>query len=102
MEVKKYVAKNKRKIRISLHDRINCLDSKFNEIKELCLAIKWHGNAGNHSNDSITKDDVLDAYEIFEVILEKIFDEREGRIRNLAKRINKQKGIQKHRKKKYV
>lgn len=93
--VKKITQKKKRKIRISLHDRIDSLDGELQEVKELCFAIKWHGNSGSHPNSEVTIDDVLDAYEIFEVIQEKIFDKKSKKAKDLAKKINKRKGVSK-------
>ena len=93
--VKKYIVKKNRRVRVSLHDRIDMLNAKYQQVKELCFAIKWHGNAGSHSDSQITRNDVLDAYEIFEVILEIIYEEKTRRANQLAKKINKQKGIRK-------
>ncbi len=93
LEVNRFAVKNKKRFRISLHARIGLMEAKYKEIKDLCLAIKWHGNAGSHSEDLISKDDVLDAYEIFEVLMEKLFEKKTKNATILAKKINKQKGI---------
>lgn len=50
------------------------------------------GNAGSHSNQVITIDDVLDAYEIMQEILKLIFGEDRNRIEKIARKINKKKG----------
>lgn len=93
LEIKKYRNTKKGRLHLSLHERISLLENKFLDIKDFCLAIKWHGNAGSHSNSIVSRNDVLDAYEIFKVILDKVFDDKPKKINDMVKKINKQKGI---------
>ena len=99
LKIQKLKTKNGKKFRMSLHVRINSMKSSLKEIQNLCFAIKWHGNAGSHPRSNITHDDVLDAYSIFEVILEKLFETKYKDVEKLAKTINKQKGVAKKKKK---
>ncbi len=92
MKVKKYSIKNKKRRYLNLHSRIDMLPKKYVHLKELFFAIKWLGNAGSHSNKIISSDDVLDAYEIMEEILKKIFDKKPKQVKKLAKEIVKKKG----------
>lgn len=56
------------------------------------MAVKWLGNAGSHSGNTVSADDVLDAYELMEKLLTEVFDEESKKIMALAKDINKKKG----------
>ena len=50
------------------------------------MAVKWLGNAGSHSHKTISADDVLDAYEIMEEILKKIYITKSEEVKKLAKK----------------
>jgi hypothetical protein len=90
-----YAAKNGKgkKIRISLHDRIQ----RFRRIDpgsaDYLLAIKWLGNAGSHANfDELGGDDLLNGFELFEHVIESVYVQRERRLKKIAKAINSRKG----------
>lgn len=85
------ISNGKRRL-INLHQRIDLLPSKYEELKELLMAVKWLGNAGSHSGKDLTSDDVMDAYEIMEHILAEIYDSKSTKIKALAKKVNKAKG----------
>ncbi|MCG2787057.1 MAG: DUF4145 domain-containing protein [Anaerolineae bacterium] len=55
-----------------MHDRIVDFEKSKPEIAQKLFAIKWLGNDGSHSAN-MTKNDVLDAYEILEIILDDLF-----------------------------
>ena len=63
--------KGKRKS-INLHGRIVEFEKKDPENAKKLFAIKWLGNEGSHT-DTITKNDVLDAYEILEFVLDDLY-----------------------------
>lgn len=84
--------RNKR-VKISLHNRIEKLAKQHIEFKELLLAIKWIGNEGSHPEKNLTKNDVIDLYEILEHVLAELFDNKSKTILAKAKKINKAKGI---------
>ncbi|RFZ89918.1 DUF4145 domain-containing protein [Mucilaginibacter conchicola] len=75
----------------TLNARIIELKKTRPTISEHLMAIKWIGNSGSH-NINITKDLVLDGYEIMEYVLEQIFDDREKQLSLLVQKINKNKG----------
>lgn len=78
---------------ISLHRRIHLLPTKYSELKEILLAIKWLGNAGSHnSNAEITPDDVLDTYEFTEHVLRELYAPKAKELKRLARKVNKRKG----------
>jgi len=73
-----------------LDDRIRN-NKKTNEyIIELLLSIKWIGNYGSH-DDSISKSDLLDAYEMMNAILDDLFDNHAKKLSELSKTINENK-----------
>ena len=86
---KTIITKHKRRP-LSLHDRIELFRLRFPEIGNSLLAIKWIGNSGSHY-DTLTKDDILDAYILLDFSLSKLYDHREKAIKKLAKEINKKK-----------
>ncbi|MCX5827628.1 MAG: DUF4145 domain-containing protein [Deltaproteobacteria bacterium] len=92
MKVKRYETKNRKKIFLNLNKRIDLIPEKYQSLKDSCRAIKWLGNAGSHSAKKITLDDVMDAYEIMDEVLSKLFDEKQEHINKLVNTINKKKG----------
>lgn len=91
LKIKKFETKEGKRMFVSLHRRITLLPKKFDEFKEYFYAIKWLGNAGSH-NRKISMDDVMDSYDILETILYELFEKRTKSIKNLAKKINFNKG----------
>ncbi len=84
---------NNEEVRLSLGYRIGKLPNEYSHVKEMIKAVKWLGNAGSHSNDEIKIDDVMDAYELTEHILEEIYEEpKVERIKAIARKINENKG----------
>jgi len=87
---KTFLSRNKRK-GYSLHKRIELFKGTKPEQAELLMAIKWIGNSGSHTSDSLTKDDILDSYEILEHVTTKLYETDSKRIAKLTKTINKRK-----------
>jgi len=77
---------------LNLHRRIELIPEKHSNLKELLFAIKWLGNAGSHANKETSNDDVMDAYEILDVVLNEIYESKHKKATQLAKQINKKKG----------
>lgn len=94
--VKRYTTAGKagkrRRRLLSLHQRIDHLPAKHSESRELLQALKWLGNDGSHSRTRIQPDDVLDAFEILEHVLEVTFVQRAKQLKAVAKRVNKDRG----------
>lgn len=99
LKIKRYVLKVKKRTFLSLHRRIELLPAKYKHLQDLFFAAKWLGNAGSHSDRVVTIDDVLDAYEIMEEILQDLFIKKTKRVKSIAKKINKAKGPKKNAKK---
>lgn len=70
-----------------LHNRIENFKSTNSTVGDLLLAIKWIGNSGSHYAD-ITKEAVLDGYEMLEYALERLYNDREQRLVALSQKIN--------------
>lgn len=77
--------------RRSLHSRIKEFKNNQPEVGEQLLAIKWLGNAGSHPG-GLSKDDVMDAYEILQHVLDELFVKRRARVRKLTKAIIHRRG----------
>lgn len=93
LKVKRTELRNKKRVYISLHRRVLLLPQAYSDLKDLLIAIKWLGNTGSHT-PVITMDDVMDAYDILEMVINELFEKRASGIKKLAKRINKRKGPQ--------
>ncbi len=90
--VKRFNTKNGKRIFLNLHSRISLLPAKYSELGELLLAIKWLGNAGSHADSVVTIDDVMDAYELIDHVLQELYTQKAKKAKALAKLINKKKG----------
>jgi len=88
---KTFIDKKRKRQRLSLHGRIEEFKKIKPEIAEFLLAIKWIGNSGSHVG-TMEKIDILEAYELLELSLNKLYDETEDKLRKLSKQINKRKG----------
>ena len=87
---KTYLDKRKRK-GYTLHRRIEMFKKTNIEEAELLMAIKWIGNTGSHQVDNLTKDDILDGFDILELVTTKLYDTNSSRIKKLSRKINKRK-----------
>lgn len=92
LKIKRFTTNNGRRHFLTLHKRIELLPVKYEGIKDIFLAVKWLGNAGSHSNHTVTLDDVLDSYELTIELLDEIFSKKRKKAQSLAKKINKNKG----------
>ena len=92
----KRFSKNSRKY-IALHHRIEIYEKKNPKVGKHLLALKNLGNAGSH-NTSVTKDDVLDAYSILEVVLNELYSNQSRKeVEKIVKHVNRGKGPIKNR-----
>ena len=77
----------------NIHSRIeNFRDKKNKEIGNLLMANKIIGNAGSHIG-SISNEDLLDGYEILELVCEKLFVKRDKSIKTIAEIINSRNSV---------
>ena len=76
------------KTKILLHDRIVVFEVKKPDIAKRLFALKWLGNEGSHAN-TITKNDLLDAYEILEWAIDDLYVGYKKLIEKKVLKINK-------------
>ena len=75
---------------VGLHQRITLYQSGQPDVTERLLAIKWLGNEGSHAGE-ITRDDVLDAYEILETVIDDLYVGYGKSVKKKVAVINKRK-----------
>jgi Domain of unknown function (DUF4145) len=86
---------NNKRVRHSLHTRIELLETKRPKLKDICeqmMAVKHLGNAGSHAGKSVAVEDVLDGFDILERVLHDMFSDADSRLAKTVKQINKRKG----------
>jgi hypothetical protein len=87
------INKKHKRERITLHARIEKFKQHDAVSADLLLAIKWLGNEGSHANlDELGGEDLLNAFEFFEHLVERIYVKREEQLKKIAKGINFRKG----------
>lgn len=75
---------------MTLHARIEEYRKKDPGLGDSLLAVKWLGNAGSHA--TLTRNDVFDALDMVEHVLDEVFTQRAKTVAKLAKKINKARG----------
>jgi len=93
LKIKRFNIKNGKRRRLNLHQRIELLPVKYQKIKDVCLAIKWLGNAGSHCDDTMSFDDLFDGYDMLSFVLEELYTNKHKFVKRIAKRINEKKGV---------
>ncbi len=90
-EPKTKLGKSGKRERLSLHIRILGLARRDKDLSDALLAAKWLGNAGSHTDD-LTQNDVCDALDILESVLDDLFVRHKARLKKLVAAINRKKG----------
>ena len=85
-KVRKVEIKNNKKRHLTLHKRIQLFKITHSSAAEKLEAIKWIGNEGSHSN-KISKEDLIDAYDILSSLLHQLYETETKRIVQLSKKI---------------
>jgi hypothetical protein len=73
---------------VDLHKRIELFAQKDATIGGHLMALKWVGNTGSHDN-TVSKDDLLNAFEVLEHALIEIIERRTDNVTQLAKQLTK-------------
>jgi hypothetical protein len=73
---------------LSLHTRIETFSKARSEAGVKLMALKWLGNTASHQGD-VSRDDLLDGFEILEYLLAELFEQRAARVAELAKSLTK-------------
>jgi Domain of unknown function (DUF4145) len=85
---------SKKKVRLSLHQRIELLEKKRPKLKDICermMAVKHLGNAGSHPGIVVERNDVFDGFDILERVLYDTYSDHESELAKAVKQINKRK-----------
>ncbi len=93
LKIKRFNTVKGKQRRLNLHERINLLPSKYQHIKDLCIAIKWLGNSGSHCGEELTRDNIFDGYDLLSALLEELYNNKQEHAKKLAKKINTKKGV---------
>ena len=81
-------AGKRKKHYFDLHTRIVKLTKSKRRTTNMLLGLKVIGNDGSHANESsINHDDILEAYEVLEFLLEKEFSEKANEILKIAEKL---------------
>jgi hypothetical protein len=83
---KERTAKTGKVIHIDLHDRIDIFSLTDAGTGTQLMALKWLGNAGSHGR-TVSRSDLLDAFEIMEHALIEIIEGRAAKVAELAKKL---------------
>jgi len=73
---------------LSLHQRVEIFQKGEPAIGSQLMALKWLGNTGSHEAN-ISRDDLLDAFEILEHALGELIDRRSVKVAELANKLTK-------------
>lgn len=76
---------------LSLHKRIEIFMKDEPSLGVQLMALKWLGNTASHEA-GVTRDDLLDAFEILEHILAEVIEKRSDRVTELARKLTKKHG----------
>ncbi len=76
---------------IPLHSRIEAFREGHQTSADHLLAIKWIGNEGAHYGH-LTKDDLLDAFDLFDRVLSLLFLKEERNLQQVTRSILRRRG----------
>jgi hypothetical protein len=85
-----FINKRGKKAPVILHNRIVEFEKSKPDIAKKLFAIKWLGNEGSHT-DRMTKNDILDAYEILEEVIDDLYVGHRKLVEKKVSKINKSK-----------
>jgi len=77
-------------VNLFLHDRLLVFEKNKNKLGKSLMSVKWLGNTGSHSS-TLSKDDILDAYEILEYVFGELYisKKKENKIKKISKKMTK-------------
>ena len=73
---------------LKLHDRIETFTQAKSGAGEKLMALKWLGNTASHQG-AVSRDDILNGFEILEYLLVELFEQRAVRIEELTRQLTK-------------
>lgn len=81
-----------KRIRLTLHARIELFGASHPDVEKVLLAVKWIGNDASHG-DELTVEDVVLCGTVLEAALKSLYDRSDSELRSLVGRINARKGL---------
>ena len=87
-KVKTKLAVTKKRVKLTLHNRIEEFKRKNKEVAEHFMAIKWIGNAGSHLTE-LEHEDILNAFEMLQLTLKNLYDDDIKRINSIRRSYTK-------------
>ena len=88
--IQKVPSRENRRVRLSLHSRLELLHAKKPDVSELLMAAKWIGNAGSHGA-ALARDDLFDGFDLIEQALVMLYSDTAITTKRLARGINKRR-----------
>lgn len=73
---------------LTLHSRLEVLSQRPSDVGPQLMALKWLGNTGSHDGQ-VSRDDLLDAFEILEHTLQELIEQRSARVAALAAQLTR-------------
>jgi len=95
-KVKRFIISKGKRNKITLHNRIAEFKKKKPEVASYLEAIKWIGNSGSHIGN-LRRIDLLEAYELLEHSLNKLYNDKEPQLKKMSKEIIARRGIRKRK-----
>ena len=77
---------------LTLHKRLLEFAVVESVASDRLMAIKWVGNGGAHGTVEVTRQRVLDVYNLLENVLHRLYDNYDAELTKLAQEINSKKG----------
>ncbi len=71
---------------LMLHKRIEIFSQTQKATGEKLMALKWLGNTGSHQG-SLSRNDLLDGFEILEYLIAELFAQRTARVEELTRQL---------------
>jgi hypothetical protein len=87
-KVPKVPSRTNRRVRLSLHQRVEQFRQRNAETADLLMAAKWIGNAGSHGREPL-REDLFDAFDVVEAALASLY--APSTAAKIAKQINRKK-----------
>jgi hypothetical protein len=79
-----------------LHRRIERFSNTQATVGGRIMALKWFGNTASHEGN-VSREDLLDAFEILEFLVAQLFDQKDPRIAELARQLDLKHNPEQHR-----
>ena len=86
------INKKRKRVRLTLHERIEIFEANKDKYKNLLMSLKWIGNAASHKSE-ITRNSILHSLDVIKFILTDIYEARHAKMLTTANTIVKSKKL---------